>query len=95
MGYARACGDTEIMHRRITSSAFLLSKLRGTIQGAFVGLALAAFLPAHPEFEPLSCKALLEAQHIAVGGGAQLRLWPQQHSTDGFFAAAFLKRPLA
>lgn len=42
MGYARACTEIEIMHRRITSSAFLLSKIRGTIQGACVGLALAA-----------------------------------------------------
>jgi 16S rRNA (cytosine967-C5)-methyltransferase len=88
--------------RRILESAARLVKPGGRLVYATCSIlqeenedVAAAFLAAHPEFEPLSCKALLEAQHIAVGEGQWLRLWPQQHSTDGFFAAAFLKKPLA
>ena len=51
-----------------------------------------AFAAAHPDFEPLSCDALLAAQRIPLETGARLRLWPHRHGTDGFFAAAFQRR---
>ena len=54
-----------------------------------------AFHAAHAGFAPLSCKALLAAQHMQLDTGEYLRLWPQLHGTDGFFAAAFEKKPLS
>ncbi|HEY5635274.1 MAG TPA: RsmB/NOP family class I SAM-dependent RNA methyltransferase [Burkholderiales bacterium] len=50
------------------------------------------FIAAHPEFAPLSCRALLAAQRIDLDCGEQLRLRPQVHGTDGFFAVAFERR---
>jgi 16S rRNA (cytosine967-C5)-methyltransferase len=50
-----------------------------------------AFAAAHPEFEPLDCGAALAAQRIEVSG-ERLQLWPHRHATDGFFAAAFVRR---
>ena len=60
-----------------------------------------AFSQAHPDFEPLPAAALLEqhkvdnAAQLCSGGDdgrLYLRLWPHQHQTDGFFAAAWQKR---
>jgi 16S rRNA (cytosine967-C5)-methyltransferase len=48
-----------------------------------------AFATSHADFTPLSCEELLRQQRIALDCGAKLRLWPQRHGTDGFFAAAF------
>jgi 16S rRNA (cytosine967-C5)-methyltransferase len=50
------------------------------------------FAAAHPEFAPLSCGDLFAAQRIPLPPGAQMRLWPHVHGTDGFFAAAFERR---
>jgi 16S rRNA (cytosine967-C5)-methyltransferase len=52
-----------------------------------------AFVAAHPEFSRLSCAGLLAAQRIALDTGDYLRLWPHRHGTDGFFAAAFERKP--
>ena len=46
-----------------------------------------AFLAAHPEFHRLSATEVLAKQGIALDGGEDLRLLPQQHGTDGFYAA--------
>ncbi|MCO5103354.1 MAG: RsmB/NOP family class I SAM-dependent RNA methyltransferase [Burkholderiaceae bacterium] len=55
-----------------------------------------AFSAAHPEFAALDAGAVLEqlkvpdAASLCSGGEAgtrYLRLWPQRHQTDGFFAA--------
>jgi 16S rRNA (cytosine967-C5)-methyltransferase len=60
-----------------------------------------AFGAAHPEFEPLDVAELLQAQKVegAAGlcqggesGRRYLRLWPQRHQTDGFFAAVWQRR---
>lgn len=50
------------------------------------------FASAHPEFDALSCDELLAAQRISLQTGAELRLRPHRHGTDGFFAAAFERR---
>ena len=47
------------------------------------------FQTAHPDFAASSCAALFAAQKIALDTGERLRLSPQVHGTDGFFAAAF------
>jgi 16S rRNA (cytosine967-C5)-methyltransferase len=49
------------------------------------------FLREVPGFSQLSCSELLAAQRIALDTGAQLRLWPHLHETDGFFATAFTR----
>lgn len=51
-----------------------------------------AFAAAHPEFRTLSCAEPLAVQRIPLDTGERLRLWPHQHGTDGFFAAAFERR---
>lgn len=50
------------------------------------------FLRETAGFSALHCGELLTAQRIALDTGPRLRLWPQQHGTDGFFAAAFERR---
>ena len=57
----------------------------------------AAFTAAHPGFKRLSVQELLESARIGDSsklcneGGQDLRLWPQRHGTDGFYAAAWEK----
>jgi 16S rRNA (cytosine967-C5)-methyltransferase len=52
-----------------------------------------AFQTAEPGYRSLSCAALLASQRIALDTGERLRLAPQVHGTDGFFAAAWERRP--
>jgi 16S rRNA (cytosine967-C5)-methyltransferase len=60
-----------------------------------------AFSAGHPDFELLDAGALLEQLkvHDAPGlcaggesGSTYLRLWPHRHQTDGFFAAAWVRK---
>jgi len=58
-----------------------------------------AFTQANPEFEVLGAGAELErlkvpnAASLCSGDQAEfLRLWPHRHGTDGFFAAAWVKK---
>lgn len=48
---------------------------------------VAVFLATHPEFRRLSAHDVLAAQGIVVDCGEDLRLAPQTHGTDGFYAA--------
>ena len=50
---------------------------------------VSAFLKNHPEFRQLDCEQLLNQHGISIATGAEMRLWPHIHGTDGFFAAAF------
>jgi 16S rRNA (cytosine967-C5)-methyltransferase len=50
------------------------------------------FAASNPEFESLSCDAVLAEQRIPLQAGARMRLWSHVHGTDGFFAAAFERR---
>jgi 16S rRNA (cytosine967-C5)-methyltransferase len=50
------------------------------------------FAASSPEFESVSCDALLSEQRIPLEAGARMRLWPHVHGTDGFFASAFVRR---
>jgi 16S rRNA (cytosine967-C5)-methyltransferase len=48
------------------------------------------FLGRHPEFEEVPAKEILGgARARAIGDGQRLRLLPQVHGTDGFFAVVF------
>lgn len=57
----------------------------------------AAFTTAHSGFRRLSIRELLEQAKVADAAnlcsedGMDLRLWPHQHGTDGFYAAAWEK----
>ncbi len=51
------------------------------------------FVQTHPGFSPVHCGGLLEAQQIPLPMGERLYLWPQQHETDGFFAAVWERHP--
>ncbi len=46
-----------------------------------------AFLAAHPEFRSLSAQEILDKQGVRLETGERLRMLPQVHDTDGFFAA--------
>jgi len=61
----------------------------------------AAFSAANPDFEPLVVGAVLSGLKVAdaaslchggESGQLYLRLWPQRHATDGFFAAVWQKK---
>jgi 16S rRNA (cytosine967-C5)-methyltransferase len=61
----------------------------------------AAFSAANPDFEPLVAGEVLSSLKVTdaaslcsggEGGQLYLRLWPQRHSTDGFFAAVWQRR---
>jgi 16S rRNA (cytosine967-C5)-methyltransferase len=67
----------------------------------------AAFTAAQPQFEPLNAAQMLEALKVpqaatlcsqqegacaGVPAGQYLRLWPDVHGTDGFFAAIWQKK---
>ncbi|WP_027014631.1 RsmB/NOP family class I SAM-dependent RNA methyltransferase [Comamonas composti] len=60
-----------------------------------------AFSETHGEFAPLDAGELLEQLKVEQGtglcsggetGSRYLRLWPQRHQSDGFFAAAWTKK---
>lgn len=57
---------------------------------------VSAFLAQHPEFVALSADEILRKQDIAVDGGVdangRLRLLPNRHGTDGFFAAVLERK---
>lgn len=50
------------------------------------------FLSAHPQFSAVDCQQVLDENRIALQSGRYLRLQPQVHDTDGFFAAVLEKR---
>jgi 16S rRNA (cytosine967-C5)-methyltransferase len=56
---------------------------------------VARFLAAHPGYRQLHCGELLAGEGITLDTGVALRLWPHLHGTDGFFAAALERTPLA
>ncbi len=51
-----------------------------------------AFLAAHPDFTLLPAGEVLRQQHIDLPMGDYLQLTPQQHDTDGFFAAVLERK---
>ena len=53
---------------------------------------VAKFLAAHPAYAQVSCAEILGSQGIALDTGMNLRIFPNVHYTDGFFAAAFERK---
>ena len=52
-----------------------------------------AFLAARPKFAQLDAAAILAQAGIALDTGPRLRLYPQRHGCDGFFAAVLTRNP--
>jgi 16S rRNA (cytosine967-C5)-methyltransferase len=51
------------------------------------------FLEAHPSFELVLAKEILgKARALSIGDGTYLRLTPNHHGTDGFFATVMRRR---
>jgi len=81
--------------RRILLSALRLLKPGGRLVYATCSLlrqendaVVDAVLASRDELAPVSAEAILREQGIVLECGERLRLTPQQHGTDGFFAAA-------
>jgi 16S rRNA (cytosine967-C5)-methyltransferase len=62
------------------------------------GGVVEAFLAAHPDFAPLAAADTLARQDVRLAGAGQtsvgdaLRLLPNTHGSDGFFALAMERR---
>jgi len=53
---------------------------------------VAEFLQANPDFSLVPMRTILEEQKIALDMDDYLKLLPQQHQTDGFFAAVLERK---
>jgi 16S rRNA (cytosine967-C5)-methyltransferase len=91
----RAIEELAAKQKRILEAAARLVKPGGRLVYATCSIlreeneaVVDAFEAAAPHFRRMNCAALLAAQRIAVDTGERLRLWPHEHGTDGFFAAA-------
>jgi 16S rRNA (cytosine967-C5)-methyltransferase len=75
--------------RLVYATCSLMAAENETVAEAFTAAQAA-------EFEPLPALAALEAARVdrasELVAGPYLRLWPQRHRTDGFFAAVWQKR---
>jgi len=99
----KAVAELQAKQMAILDSAARLVKSGGRLVYATCSLltdeneAVAeAFGAAHPEFEVLKAEEALAKAQVAnsqaLVRGPYLRLWPHQHATDGFFAAAWTRR---
>ncbi len=94
-----AVAEMQLKQAAILESAARLVKPGGRLVYATCSLlpeendfVVDAFLATHPEFEQLDASAILAKQGIALACGERLELMPQQHETDGFFAAVLARR---
>lgn len=86
----------ELMHKQadILTAAARLLKPGGRLVYATCSILgeeneaiVNAFLAAHAGFHRLSAQKILAAQGIVIDCGEDMRLSPQKHGTDGFYAA--------
>ena len=100
----QALAELSAKQAAILASAARLLKPGGRIVYATCSLLraenediAAAFTADHPDFRRLSVRELLEAAKVpdaaslCSADGADLRLWPHRHGTDGFYAASWEK----
>ncbi len=91
---AQSVAELNVKQAAILDSAARLLKQGGRLIYATCSLLheenqgiVQAFLAAHPDFVLLPAGEVLRQQHIGLAMGDYLQLTPQQHNTDGFFAA--------
>ena len=98
---AQSVAELTVKQAAILHAASALVKPGGRLVYATCSLLAAendavvsAFQAAHPEFAALSACDVLRKQGIAIEGDGSdyLRLLPQRHGTDGFFAAVMERR---
>jgi 16S rRNA (cytosine967-C5)-methyltransferase len=102
---AEAIEELRVKQLAILSSAARMLKPGGRLVYATCSLLDAenegvaqAFAAAHPDFVPLPAAKVLEhaqlsaEQAASLCEGDYLRLWPQRHHSDGFFAAVWERR---
>ncbi|HEX2012045.1 MAG TPA: RsmB/NOP family class I SAM-dependent RNA methyltransferase [Roseateles sp.] len=99
----QAVQELQVKQQAILGSAARLLKPGGRLVYATCSLLEAenegiaqAFGEAHKDFVPLDAAEVLEKAHVSRAGELVeqgfVRLWPQTHRTDGFFAAVWEKR---
>ncbi|QPF74385.1 RsmB/NOP family class I SAM-dependent RNA methyltransferase [Roseateles sp. DAIF2] len=99
----QAVVELQAKQRAILDSAARLLKPGGRLVYATCSLLEAeneqiarAFGEAHQDFVSLDAAEVLEKAHVARAGELVeqgfVRLWPQQHRTDGFFAAVWERK---
>jgi len=99
----QAIEELRVKQAAILESAARLLKVGGRLVYATCSLLEAeneriaeAFSAAHPEFTVLPAAEVLQhaqvAQADALCEGNFIRLWPQTHHTDGFFAAVWQRK---
>jgi len=91
---AQSVAELNEKQRAILDSAARLLKKGGRLVYATCSLlqeenqdVVRAFLATHPEFSLVPAGEVLRQLHIDLPMGDYLQLTPQQHDTDGFFAA--------
>ncbi len=88
-----------VKQRDILAAAAYLLKVGGRLVYATCSILdeensaiVDAFLKAHTNFVRLSARKILKAQNIEMDCGDDLRLLPQRHGTDGFYAAVLQRQ---
>lgn len=91
---AQSVAELNVKQAAILASAARLLKKGGRLVYATCSLLheenqtiVQAFLTAHPDYILIPAGEVLKQHHIDLPMGDYLQLTPQQHNTDGFFAA--------
>jgi len=94
-----AIAELNVKQTAILDSAARLVKVGGRLVYATCSVlreeneAIAEqFLTAHPDFELLPMRDIMTEQKINLDMQEYLKLSPETHETDGFFAAAFIRK---
>lgn len=90
----QSVAELNVKQAAILASAARLLKKGGRLVYATCSLLheenqgiVQAFLAAHPDYTLVPAGEVLKQHHIDLAMGDYLQLTPQQHNTDGFFAA--------
>jgi 16S rRNA (cytosine967-C5)-methyltransferase len=96
---AQSVAELNVKQTAILASAARLLKQGGRLVYATCSILqeenqgiVQAFLAAHPDFTLLPAGEVLRQQHIDLAMSDYLQLTPQQHNTDGFFAAVLERK---
>ncbi|MFA6016274.1 MAG: RsmB/NOP family class I SAM-dependent RNA methyltransferase [Gallionellaceae bacterium] len=96
---AQSVAELTVKQASILASASKLLKVGGRLVYATCSLLheenqdiVEAFLALHPQFSLLPAGEALAQQKISLEMGDYMQLLPQQHATDGFFAAVMERK---